>query len=345
MSLQPLTGFKSLTTHHCVTGSMRHIYAFHGYDVSEDLLLGLGEGVGFMYWHAKGAPPFLGGRTSPKPSMEEVAGQRTGVKIEIHRTASNRKARQTLIELLTAVQPVMIGVDMGFLSYLDFGEEYHFGGHSVVVCGYDPDTEQILIAERDALYPVSMADLEKARGSTFQPFPPKNAWVTFDFSSFRAPTVEDTRLAIANQAIQMIKPPIRNMGVKGIRTAAERIPRWREQMSVEEIRWALFNTYIFINATGGTGGGIFRYMFSRFLVEAAAITGEARLAESAGEFKRIGDTWEAFADWAKASSEALDPDSCLPEATAPLNDIADREQSAWDALSKICSKSAHRSQQ
>ena len=338
MTVQPLTGFKSLMTHHCVTGSMRHVYAFHSCDVSEDLLLGLGEGVGFMYWQAKGQPPFLGGRTGPKPSMEEVAGQRTGVRIEIHRTASSRKARRTLIELLTAGQPVMVGVDMGFLPYMDFGgEEYHFGGHSVVICGYDPATEYALIAERDALYPVSMTDLEKARGSTFQPFPPKNAWVTFDFSGFHAPTADKTRLAIVNQAARMLKPPIRNMGVKGIRTAAERIPRWNEQMSAEEVRWALFNTYIFINATGGTGGGIFRYMFSRFLAEAAAITGEARLAESAVEFKRIGDAWEAFADWAKASSEAHNPMSCLAEAIIPLHTIADQEQAAWETLYKICS--------
>jgi hypothetical protein len=112
---------------------MRHIYAFNGHDLSEDLLLGLGEGVGFMYWHAKGQPPFLGGRTSPEPSMEAVAGQRTGVKIQIHHTNSSRKARQTLLDLLAAGQPVMLQVDMGFLPYFNFGgEAYHFGGHVVV---------------------------------------------------------------------------------------------------------------------------------------------------------------------------------------------------------------------
>ncbi len=338
MTVQPLTGFKSLTTHHCVTGSMRHVYAFNGHDVSEELLLGLGEGVGFMYWQAKGQPPFLGGRTSPSPSMEEVAGQRTGVKIEIHRTASSRKARQSLIGMLAAGQPVMVGVDMGFLPYFDFGgEEYHFGGHDVVVCGYDAATEQVLIAERDALHPVSMTDLEKARGSTFQPFPPKNAWFTFDFSNFHVPTADETHLAIANQATQMLKPPIRNMGVKGIRTAAERIPRWHEQIGSEEIRWSLFNTYILISAIGGSGGGNFRYMFSRFLSEAAMITGESRLIESASEFKRIGDAWESFADWAKTSSEAPDPTPCLSKAGEHLNNIADQEQATWDSLRKIYS--------
>src|SRR5512145_1564011 len=167
MTLQPFAGFQSFQTHHCVTGSMRHIYAFNGCDVSEDLLLGLGEGVGLMYWHAKGQLPFLGGRTSPKPSMEAVAGERTGVKIEIHYTASPRKARQTMLDLLSTGQPIMFQVDMGFLPYMDFGgEEYHFGGHVVVACGYDAETAQVLLAERDGLYPVPLADIERARSST-----------------------------------------------------------------------------------------------------------------------------------------------------------------------------------
>lgn len=339
MTLQPLTGFKSLQTHHCVTGSMRHVYAFNGCDVSEDLLLGLGEGVGFMYWHAKGQPPFLGGRTSPEPSMEAVAGERTGVRIEIHRTASARKARQTMLEILAAGQPVMLQVDMGFLPYFDFGgEEYHFGGHAVAACGYNPQTQQILIAERDDLYPISLADLEKARGSTFKPFPPRNAWVSFDFSGFHLPAADETRRAIANQSAQMLNPPIKNMGIKGIRTAAGRIPRWPEQLSADEIRWALFNTYIFVSPVGGSGGGIFRYMFGRFLAEAAAITGEERLRASAEEFRRIGDAWEAFAAWAKAASECPEPASRLGECIEPLLAIAGQEQVAWETLLQICGR-------
>jgi len=333
MSLQPLSGFKSLQTHHCVTGSMRHIYVFNDCSVSEDMLLGLGEGVGFMYWHARGQPPFIGGRTSPKPSMETVAGERTGVKIQIHRTTSLRKAGQTMFEILAAGQPVMLQVDMGFLPYFNFGgEEYHFGGHVVVACGCDPETKQVLIADRDAIHPVSLSDLEKARGSTFKPFPPKNAWCTFDFCGFRHPTAEEVRLAITNQANSMLNPPISNMGVKGIHTAAGRIPCWSKEMNTDEIRRALFNTYIFISPVGGSGGGIFRYMFSRFLQEAAAITGEVHLVKSAAEFKRIGDAWESFAAWAKDVSETSDPEARLGECSAPLLDIERQERAAWQAL-------------
>jgi len=53
MTLRPLPGFRHFTTHHCVTGSLRPIYAHNGYDISEEMLLGLGAGVSFSYWHFK----------------------------------------------------------------------------------------------------------------------------------------------------------------------------------------------------------------------------------------------------------------------------------------------------
>jgi hypothetical protein len=50
-----LEGFRSFKTYHCVTGSLRHVYEFHRYTISEDLLLGLDSGVGFVCWHMKDA--------------------------------------------------------------------------------------------------------------------------------------------------------------------------------------------------------------------------------------------------------------------------------------------------
>jgi hypothetical protein len=336
MSLKSFDGFVSLKTHHCVTGSMRNLYAFNKHDLSEEMLLGLGEGVGFMYWHAKGQLPFMGGRATPKPSMEELAGQCTGVGVQIQHSASAGKARKALLERLEAGQPVMLQVDMGFLPYFDFGgEEYHFGGHMIVVCGCKAQSGTALVADRDGLHPIPMADLEKARGSTFKPFPPGNAWYTFDFGGFHLPTVEAVCLAIAHQADAMLNPPIRNMGVKGIRTAAERIPRWPEQMSAEEIRRTLFNTSIFVSPVGGSGGGLFRFMFNRFLLEAAALTGESGLIERAAEFKRIGEAWDSFAGWAKAVSGTPNPASRLEECTAPLLALADQEQAGWEGLQKL----------
>ena len=53
LGVQSLPGFKTYKTHHCVTGSMLHVYHFNSHQLSEDMLLGLGAGVGFFYWHMK----------------------------------------------------------------------------------------------------------------------------------------------------------------------------------------------------------------------------------------------------------------------------------------------------
>jgi hypothetical protein len=313
---------------------MRDIYMFYNHDISEEMLLGLGAGVSYSYWHFKGAPPFMGGRGGFKPPLEIVTGERTGVVVETHRTTSARKARKTLLEMLEAGQPVMIGCDMGFLPYFDFGgEEYHFGGHVVVICGYNPETDSVLVADRDKeLHPVPMEDLARARGSTFKPFPPKNLWYTFDFAEKRPPTAAEVRQAILDQTGPMLAPPIRNIGVKGIRKSAQMVPKWPEKLDEEELRFALFNAWVFISPEGGTGGGSFRYMFSRFLREAAEITGNPHLEESAGEFQQIGDKWEELGGWFRQASKAADPTGLLGACVAPLNHLADLEEVAWRQL-------------
>jgi len=340
MALQPLPGFKSLTTHHCVTGSMRHIYEFHDYPISEDLLLGLGAGVGFVYWHMKGQPPFYGGRANTgrlgEEGLEKTAGRRTGVRVESFHTSSARKAEKALLEMLDAGEPVMIYVDMGFLPYFDLPEGYHFGGHAVVVCGYDPEIRQVLIADRDEeLHPVSLEDLEKARGSTFKPFPPRHKWYTFDFSDKRPPQPREIQQAIREVATGMLEPPITNLGVKGIRKAAQRTLKWPEIMDEEQLRYACFNVFVFIDAVGGTGGGIFRYMYSRFLREAAEIAGDDRLLPVADEFQRIGDKWQVVAGMFKSASQADDPAARLPAISPLLLELADLEKAAWSRLYEV----------
>jgi hypothetical protein len=337
MTIEPFAGFQHFTTHHCVTGSMRHIYVFNEHDISEEMLLGLGAGVSFSYWHFKGQTPFLGGRGGFKPPLEQVAGQRTGVVIQTQTTTSARKARKTLLELLEAGQPVMVQCDMGFLPYFDFGgEEYHFGGHVIVVCGYDPETDQVLVADRDeALHVVPMDDLARARGSTHKPFPPKNLWYSFDFERRRQPTPREVRQAILEMTQLMLEPPIRNIGVKGIRKAAQMVPKWPEKLDGDELRFALWNAYIFISPVGGTGGGSFRYMLSRFLREAAGIAGDTRLDESADEFQQIGDMWEDLGEWFHQVSDAPEPTVMLGECAAPLSTLANLEEAAWQQLRKV----------
>jgi hypothetical protein len=239
-----------------------------------------------------------------------------------------------LLEFLEADQPVMLQVDMGFLPYFDFGgQEYHFGGHLVVAAGYDPVTRQVLIADRDqGFHSVSWDDLAQARGSNFKPFPPQNRLYRYDFGEFHLPEPEDVLTSIREAATLMINPPISNLGIKGIRKAAMRIPKWAEMMDQGTLRLACFNVYIFIDAAGGSGGGIFRYMYGRYLKEAAEITGRSELITVGDEFKHIGDRWQEVAAIFKRAAAMDDPATVLSETSTPLFEIADLEQAAWEKL-------------
>jgi hypothetical protein len=120
---------------------MLHLFHFHGCSISEEMLLGLGEGIGFIYWHPKGDLPFLGGRSNTGKDdqyLEILAAQRCGVAADRKTTSSKTKAEKRMLELLSQDQPVMLQVDMGLLPYFPFFNHYHFGYHLVTAAGYDP---------------------------------------------------------------------------------------------------------------------------------------------------------------------------------------------------------------
>jgi len=340
VALHPLAGFEAFPTHHCVTGSLRHVYEHHGHAVSEELLLGLGRGLGFVYFHIGDMDPFYGGRANVarpgEEGLEITAGRRTGVGVEAHTTSSARKAQEALRASLEAGEPVMAYLDMGYLPYFDLPEGYHFGAHVVVVAGYDPASQTVLLADRDAaLHPVDWETLEMARGSMHKPFPPQHKWLTFDFAGARPPTPDEVREAIGEVCRGMLEPPIANLGVKGIRKARVETLRWPKLLDPPALRRTCANVAMFIDRRGGTGGGIFRYMYANFLVEAAAITGEGRLGEVALEMRAIGDRWEVVAAAMARASAAEVPTSLLEEATAPLPEIADREEEFWGSLAEV----------
>jgi hypothetical protein len=340
VALRPFPGVEAFLTHHCVTGSLRHIYQHHGYPLSEDLLLGLGRGLGFVYFHIGDMDPFFGGRANVarpgEEGLEITAGRRTGVVVEAHSTGSARKAQEALRALLEAGEPVMVYLDMGFLPYFNLPEGYHFGAHVVVVAGYDPASGQVLLADRDAAqHPVDWDTLEQARGSTFKPFPPMHKWFTFDFSAARPPTPEETREAIVEVCRGMLEPPIANLGVKGIRKARAETLKWPKLLDPPALRRTCFNVAMFIDRRGGTGGGIFRYMYARFLLEAAEILLEPRLAAITPDLVAIGDRWEQVAAGFARAGAAPDPVDLLDEATVLLPEIAAREEAFWGNLAEV----------
>jgi hypothetical protein len=348
IAIRPFEGCAALDGYHCQTNSLAKIFRFRGHPLSEDLLLGLGAGMGFVYWKTaigEETSIFVGGRGNNKDFFSDI-GRRTGVAIEAVYTSSARKAEEALLELLRAREPVMLFGDMGLLPWFDFPEGYHFGGHSFVACGFDGD-RTVLASDMDPkaaglkkgfCEPISLERLSEARGSPCKPFPPRNGRVELDFSGYRDPTAADLYSAIAQAAEAQLEPPTKNFGIKGIRYAAAELPRWPSALGDRELRANLFNLYVFIEI-GGTGGGCFRYMYSRFLREAARIAGNQALRGPAEAIEESGRRFSAIASLFVDSFEAKDLEARISKAFPLLLEIAGIEEAAFAELSRIAGKS------
>lgn len=270
IDIAPFENCPTLDGYHCVTNSLAKIFHHNRHPLSEEMLLGLGAGMGFIYWYPKGGYPFIGGRGNNKGFFYDL-GKRTGVGIGVNSTASEKRGEESLKERLLRKEPVMVFADMGLLPWFEFPTEYHFGGHTFVVCGFDgrdttlgSDMDQKASGLKKGFYhTISMEQLRKARNSPHKPFPPKNTWLDFDFSNFHDPRADDVFSSIEQTVESQLKPPIKNVGIKGIRHTAVEITRWPDIFDDKDLRMNLFNLYIFIEI-GGTGGGCFRYMYSRF---------------------------------------------------------------------------------
>ena len=129
----------------------------------------------------------------------------------------------------------------------------------------------------------------------------------------------------------MLNPPISNAGIKGIRRTGQEMQKWTRMFDEKTARMILFNTHIFIDI-GGTGGGIFRFMYARFLKEASEITANPSLAEISeiieGSGRQFSETGKLFKDY----ENAYDMEDRVQQASDRLNDIANIETVAYKQL-------------
>jgi len=340
-AIEPFPRCPSFDGYHCQTSSLAKIFYFHQNPLAEEILLGPGAGMGFEYLHQKEGYPLIGGRGNITNFFKDIS-TRTGVNIEIKSTENTQTAEQILCDMMNMQKPLMLYGDMGFLPWFVYPESYHFGGHTFVLCGYDEnntflasDIEQITSGLKRGFYaPVTKEQLVMARNSPYQPYPPGNAWFVFDFTHYNSPGKEEIYSAINQTVDQMMNPPVNNKGVNGIRYTAEEIVKWPGIYNNKEIRMCLFNMYIFFEA-GGTGGGCFRYMFARFLKQAATIIPDEKLSAASTLFEKTGRLFTELADQIVNLDKNRKYDTILKDIPDALFKIADEEEKAYRFLSNI----------
>jgi len=334
-----VAGFIHRAGVHCESSALRDIFEFYGFKFSEPMIFGLGSGLGFVYWHSKRgdmvllpAYPFVGGRAR---DLYKNLCNNLGVSVNVNRTSSKTRAYQALKDLISRDILVMIHVDMPYLKYQGLPEQAHFGAHTVVVAGLNEEKSIAYIADTmfEGLQTATLKELEEARSSTFKPFPPENKWFTFESPNKLTSIGEAIRNAITKTVQSMLYPPIKNLGVKGIYHFANEIVKWPKLFPPEN---ALFRQLYEVNyimmEEDGTGGGLFRYLYSRFLKEAGELLGCKELTDLGQHYHEIGQKWTGIA---KLIRETPKNPTNVHEARKILLEVANKETEVLSMLARI----------
>jgi hypothetical protein len=313
---------------HCETTTLGALLRHEGLELSEPMLFGLGEGLGFVYWDAKNMDfPFLGGRVKPM-ALTRTAAERLGLALHVQETASPRKAWQNVTTALAAGQPVGLQLDCYHLEY--FGTKVHFGGHFVAMRGYD-DTHAHLIdtAQQGGAVRTTLESLARARGER-GPMTARNLSFTIS-GAVEVDLGDAVRKAIAGNARAFLTPPIANLGHRGIGKAARQVTKWLDRSSDPARDLTLAATLM---ERGGTGGSLFRALYRDFLAEAAEITDDDDIRLGHRLYAEIAPLWTEVADLVAAAGKSGDP-AHLARASQILIGLEAAERHATQVLAGV----------
>ena len=109
-----LEGFKPYIGKHCETTALKRVLDYHGLSLSEEMLLGLGGGISFIYWYMKMMPsPFIGGRYGKGPDFPKDICCRIGGEATAVETGSAKRGYEELKAL--GVRVLAMSTDSRFV--------------------------------------------------------------------------------------------------------------------------------------------------------------------------------------------------------------------------------------
>src|ERR1035437_4945348 len=255
-NIQPFDG------QHCETIATGTLLQQLDIELSEPMLFGLGEGLGFIFWNMKSMNlPFIGGRIKPDALTENIA-KNLNLELTVKETSSPQKAWEGVKELINSGQAVGLKLDCFHLEY--FSRPFHFAAHYVAIYGYDNenaflvDTKQQGGRVKTSLKSLALARAEKG------PMSSKNLYYTLRKTDKKLDLNVAILVAIRNNATEYINPPITNIGYKGILKTSSEIIKWfKTSKDIEND----FTTTAMLMEKAGTGGALFRNLYRDFLKE------------------------------------------------------------------------------
>jgi len=329
-------GFIHRVGSHCESTALRDVFEYFGFRFSEEMLFGLDGTFGFVYWKRKDAiPPLgIGGKIAMFPHKLPSL---SGFKVEKKTTTSEKKAWNRVKELVDRDIPVIMHADMAFLDYMGVPKNgEHFGAHTIVLAGYDLEGGKAYVADSkfQGLQEVSLENLAKARSSKFKPYPPRNKWFELTLPQKLKPLDQAIRATISETAKNMLESPTKILGINGMRYLADDIANWPNILPQPKLSLTLLLGYVWIEEAG-TGGSVFRRLYSKFLKEASDVLRNEEIDKASQLVMKSANVWADVAKMLLRGSRASSPDqiiSILTNIKAKITRCAELEEKAFRQL-------------
>ncbi|MFJ7769620.1 BtrH N-terminal domain-containing protein [Streptomyces sp. NPDC097107] len=323
---------------HCETTMLGTMLRHAGAELSEAMLLGLGEGIDAQYFPplpGVPAPPMLTGRTGPGLIAERACAA-LGLGLTSLREADDAAAQARAVEALRAGRVVGVTVDIFHLDY--FASRNHFSAHCVALHALDDTTAYVVdTAQQGGAVELPRESLARARASAvgFMPSPRQHWHLEAGPGALRVGAADLVPLlwpAVQGAAARFLDPGRgADRGIAALRRAAEELPGWgrppRDAQTYPEV--ARFWRY------AGTGGTNFRGLYAAFLGEARDLTGDPDLPAAVSAFEAVVASWTELVDHLAAHTGAPDRVTHLEEAAARLHAVADQEEAVLGRLLEL----------
>jgi len=326
MKIEPIKPFNG---QHCETTATGTLLLQLGIEMSEPMLFGIGEGLGYIFWNMKTMGlPFIGGRIKPDALTENIA-RNLNLELTVRETASTQKAWENVKALVDNGQVVGLKMDCYHLEY--FTKPFHFAGHYAALYGYDEDYAYLVDTvqqggkAKTTLKSLALARAEKGSMSS------KNLYYTLQKTekTFNLNTVIVS--AIKNNAALHINPPISNIGYKGIYKTGMEIIKWFNTSNDIEHD---FRTTASMMEKAGTGGAIFRNLYRDFLKESYELLKLEKLKEGYEAFVEIASLWSSVIELFEKVGQTKDF-KYIQEASVLLKTLSEKERIAMENLASL----------
>ncbi len=319
---------KPFNGQHCETTATGTLLLQLGIELSEPMLFGLGEGLGFIYWNMKTMDfPFIGGRIKTDLLTQNIA-ENLNLELTVEETSSKQKAWDNVKQLLDKGQVVGLKLDCYHLEY--FSNPFHFAGHYAAIYGYDHENAFLVdTIQQGGEVKTSLESLTLARAEK-GPMASKNLYYTLKQTSKRNnPDLKKIiPIAIKNNAIEYLNPPITNIAYKGIlKTSAEIVKWFKTSKNIEHE----FKLSAMIMEKAGTGGALFRNLYRDFLKESYELLELDELKTGWEAFAEIATLWTTVSQLFEKVSETKEF-KYIEQASNILKTISEKEKKTMEVL-------------